>query len=277
MSSTQSHLSTNDGVLVISLLYLSIDMQYEWHEFVMCHWPIHRWLLVSYAMIILFRLMHVLGSMHAAADAGDFLLNLRHKATLPRMLMSLTWLCVLPFFTAWTAMGAYWLWDSKRRDGRCLPAGIPLYFIITWQVLSAAWVIIHATLGIIAWLLERRLRRAEGNLREIEDADVVARWGQVSQLSGYTALTGAAQAGLTPLEISNLPVTSATTSSEESECPICLLEINQGDKVRQLAICGHTFHRSCIDLWLLRRADCPLCKRDVRGSYNECHQDEVNV
>lgn len=34
-------------------------------------------------------------------------------------------------------------------------------------------------------------------------------------------------------------------------------------EARQLDGCGHTFHRSCIDLWLFRRADCPLCKTEA--------------
>jgi len=258
-------LSLNDGVLLISLLYLSIDMQYATHEFVSCHWPVQRWLLVSYVFILLFRLTHVLGSMKMAEGSGDFLLNLRHKDTLPRLLMSITWLLVLPFFAVWTGIGTFWLYDSKRLDGRCLPMGMPLCFIITWQALSYAWILIHATLGGIAWVLERRIRKTEASLREMEDPDTLERWGQVSQLSGYTALANNSMGGLTPDQIKQLPQVEASTLDlgEDCECPICLNELEPSDKVRQLGTCGHTFHRSCIDLWLLRRADCPLCKRTV--------------
>lgn len=258
-------LSYNDGVLVMSLLYLSIDMQYEWHEFVNCHWPVGRWLLISYVFIVAFRLTHILGSMHMAVGSGDFLLNLRHKETLPRFLMSITWFLVLPLFAVWSAIGTFWLYDSKRLDARCLPMGMPLCFIITWQALSYAWIIIHSTLGGIAWVLERRLRQAEDSLRAIEDTDTLARWGQVSQLPGYTALVSDSLGGLTPKQIKELPETVASTVElgEETECPICLVELNPDDAVRQLGSCSHTFHRSCIDLWLLRRADCPLCKRGV--------------
>lgn len=262
--------SLNDCVLVISLLYLSIDMQYQWHEFASCHWPVHRWLLVSYFFILAFRLTHVLGSMHAAAGSGDFLLNLRHKETVPQLLMSLTWLLVLPLFAVWTGVGTYWLWDSKKSSARCLPMGMPLCFIITWQALSYAWILIHFTLGGVAWVLERRLRRTEDDLRAVEDPDTVARWGQVSQLSGYTALANNSLGGLKPEQIKALPEAPAgmLQLSEDCECSICLNEICAHDTVRQLGSCGHTFHRSCIDLWLLRSAHCPLCKQDV--VVNEC-------
>jgi len=254
----------NDGVLVISLLYLSIDMQYAWNEFASCHWPVHRWLLVSYVFILAFRLTHILGTSHMTAGAGDFLLNLRTKDAVPRLLMSLTWLLVLPLFMVWTALGTFWLWESKRLDGRCLPMGMPLAFIVMWQGLSYAWILIHATLGGVAWVLERRLRRTEANLREIADPDTLARWGQVSELSGYTELTNSGR-GLTPDQIKELPqgVAGMMQISEDTECSICLNEVHSSDAVRQLGSCGHIFHRSCIDLWLLRCADCPLCKRSV--------------
>jgi len=256
--------SLNDGVLVVSLLYLSIDMQYAWDEFASCHWPVARWLLVSYIFILAFRLTHVLGSHAMTAGTGDFLLNLRTKDALPRFLMSLTWLLVLPLFMVWTALGTYWLYDSKRLDGRCLPMGMPLAFIVTWQGLSYAWIIIHATLGSIAWVLERRLRRTEASVRAITDGDTVSRWGEMSQLSDYTDLTNNTK-GLTPEKIKALPeaVAGMLQLGEESECSICLNDFQSSDCVRQLGVCGHTFHRSCIDLWLLRRADCPLCKQDV--------------
>lgn len=259
-------MSMNDGVLVVSLLYLSIDMQYAWDEFASCHWPVHRWLLVSYIFILAFRLMHVLGSSHTTEGTGDFLLNLRTKDALPKLLMSLTWFLVMPFFMVWTALGTYWLWDSKRLDGRCLPLGMPLAFIVTWQGLSYAWICIHATLGGIAWVLERRLRRTEASLRAVADNDTLSRWGDVGQLSGYEDLTNNSLKGLTPGEIGQLPedVASHIQLGEGLECSICLNDLEPTDSVRQLPGCGHTFHRCCIDLWLLRRADCPLCKQDVK-------------
>jgi len=255
----------NDAVLVVALLYLSIDMQFAWDEFASCHWPVHRWLLVSYIFIAAFRLIHVLGSRHMTAGTGDFLVNLRTKDALPRFLMSLTWVFVLPFFMVWTALGTFWLWDSKRLDDRCLPIGMPLAFIITWQGLSYAWICIHATLGGMAWVLERRLRRTEDSFRAVADGDTLSRWGEVSQLSGYTDLTNNSLKGLTPDQIKQLPegVAGMMQLGEDSECSICLNDVDSSDTVRQLQGCGHTFHRACIDLWLLRRADCPLCKQGV--------------
>merc|ERR1719198_858658 len=136
----------NDAVLIGSLLYLGVDLQNQWEEFEFCQHPVHRWLLLSFMFIILFRLIHVFGTMHSEQVHGDFLLNLRHKSALPRMLLSLTWLAVLPLYTCWTLLGTYWLWESKRLSERCLPMGMPLMFAIVWLALSYAWIGIHSTL-----------------------------------------------------------------------------------------------------------------------------------
>jgi hypothetical protein len=42
------------------------------------------------------------------------------------------------------------------------------------------------------------------------------------------------------------------------------MEFQPPDICRELPGCGHVFHESCIDLWLLRRGDCPLCKHRVQ-------------
>lgn len=264
-------LSWNDGVLVISLLYLSIDMQYQWQEFKSCQWPVHNWLLGSYFFIVAFRLLYIFGTMNTGAQNGDFLLNLRHKDALPRLLLKMTWLVILPLFGAWSAVGTYWLYDSKRLSSRCLPMGMPLCFIVTWLVLSYAWVILHTTLGGVAWVLEFRLRRTEASLRAIEDSDIVNRWGHVSQLSGYTDLSNNSMGGLTPDQIHALPeaLVPLLKGGEAIECSICLNEVEEDDAVRKLSRCGHTFHRACIDLWLLRQAVCPLCKESVMAAASD--------
>jgi hypothetical protein len=265
-------LGYNDGILLISLLYSSIDIHYEWDSFSQCRRPIHQWLFVSFALVIIFRLTHIVGMQSAALGSGDFLLDLRQKDMLPRVLVSFTWLCALPFFILWTLVGTKWLWDTMRDTPACVPTATHKWFSIFWLALCYVWILIHAALGAVAWLLERRVRRAEVDLQQIEDADVISRWGQVSTLQTYRSLSGHSQTGLSPAEISALPSFSCDNGmheagvGSETECPICLHDLKIGDTARELDVCGHMFHRSCIDLWLLRSPNCPLCKRSVRNS-----------
>ncbi|CAN1297869.1 RING-H2 finger protein ATL58 [Linum perenne] len=43
-------------------------------------------------------------------------------------------------------------------------------------------------------------------------------------------------------------------------CTVCLAEYHQGDMLRILPYCGHSFHVTCIDLWLQQHTTCPICR-----------------
>ena len=45
-------------------------------------------------------------------------------------------------------------------------------------------------------------------------------------------------------------------------CVICMLEFVMGDRLRFLP-CMHTYHKDCIDDWLMRSFTCPSCMEPV--------------
>lgn len=47
------------------------------------------------------------------------------------------------------------------------------------------------------------------------------------------------------------------------ECPVCLSVFADGEEIRQLSVCKHSFHTSCIDLWLNDHNNCPICRKTV--------------
>lgn len=270
-------LGYNDAVLFLSLLYSSMDLQFEWESFSTCARPVHHWLLVSYACVLGLRLAQVIGTwstaetIPAGGAATNFMLELRHKSATSRLLSRLVWLAAVPFFSCWTMLGTSWLWTVQTESPQCMPTATHFWFAAFWLALCYVWISIHVIIGTVAATLEWRVRRAEGDLREIEDADVVSRWGRVSELTSYQDLPGGHGQGLAPSEIRELLGEAVLAGDEEAEvgneleCSICITCFEPGDKIRCLPGCGHAFHRSCIDLWLLRSADCPLCKRSVRG------------
>jgi hypothetical protein len=46
---------------------------------------------------------------------------------------------------------------------------------------------------------------------------------------------------------------------EHVTCMVCLQEYEDGDELRTLP-CFHSFHSSCIDMWLKRKDMCPVCR-----------------
>lgn len=262
----------NDLVLLASIAYSTFDVLCKWGDFHTCSKPIQWQLVLSYLLVIIFRTSHFIGQTYA--DEGeDFLLNFRHKRAIPRALVYLTWVVTLPLFIVWTCIGTSWLYSNFRETPTCLPAGIQPWFLIFWQVLSYLWIVVHVVFCAIACNFERNIRAEECELHQIveSDSDVADRWGSVSSFSGYGTVPWVKKRGLRAADIKQLPL--STHCGCAGECSICLNDIQDGDSLRMLPGCGHSFHRSCIDLWLLRCADCPLCKREVKLSSAPCREE----
>ncbi|KAH7848406.1 hypothetical protein Vadar_002370 [Vaccinium darrowii] len=57
-------------------------------------------------------------------------------------------------------------------------------------------------------------------------------------------------------------------SSDVEQCYICLVEYEEGDKIRVLP-CHHEYHMSCVDKWLKEiHGVCPLCRHNVCEGVN---------
>ena len=46
------------------------------------------------------------------------------------------------------------------------------------------------------------------------------------------------------------------------DCPICLETMSNKFNLQTLK-CNHTYHKTCINLWLDRKSICPLCRMSV--------------
>ncbi|KAI4382831.1 hypothetical protein MLD38_008743 [Melastoma candidum] len=52
----------------------------------------------------------------------------------------------------------------------------------------------------------------------------------------------------------------------DDTCAICLCEFEEGEELRRLPECTHSFHAACIDMWLYSHASCPMCRMDATPS-----------
>ncbi|KAJ8565416.1 hypothetical protein K7X08_007992 [Anisodus acutangulus] len=57
-----------------------------------------------------------------------------------------------------------------------------------------------------------------------------------------------------------------TSLEEDTQCSICLSEYQENEVLRIMPKCGHSFHLSCIDIWLRKQSTCPVCRLSVPES-----------
>ncbi|XP_010252063.1 PREDICTED: RING-H2 finger protein ATL74 [Nelumbo nucifera] len=71
--------------------------------------------------------------------------------------------------------------------------------------------------------------------------------------------------GLKKKALRQIPVAvyGSGVSIQATDCPICLGEFMDGEKVRVLPKCNHGFHVKCIDIWLLSHSSCPTCRHSL--------------
>lgn len=50
--------------------------------------------------------------------------------------------------------------------------------------------------------------------------------------------------------------------NSQTQCMVCLMDFEDGEDCRKLP-CDHVFHASCVDEWLRRCTDCPICKCNI--------------
>jgi len=50
--------------------------------------------------------------------------------------------------------------------------------------------------------------------------------------------------------------------NENNNCIVCMCEIEENEECKRLK-CGHIFHSNCIDNWLKRTLECPMCRNII--------------
>lgn len=61
------------------------------------------------------------------------------------------------------------------------------------------------------------------------------------------------------------------------QCVICYSDFEVGETLSQLPGCSHLFHNGCINEWLERAANCPICRCDLRQAVGLDRTDDVST
>lgn len=234
----------------------SIHAFVQQRSFHQCQHPLDLWLCVACLHVLGFAAAFAVGR-HAERSGNWWFVNPRSRVG--KNSFKCTWIVLLPLLFAWTALGMNWLIDTLHNTPDCFPPDG--YFTPTlcalFQVLCGVGAVTYAIFVANVWDAQRCRRANAAAIASVEDHDLVDRWGQLVPAASME-LCG----GLLPGEFVDLP--RHAVGHEGSQCVICLSALMEGDAARSLPGCGYVFHRACIDLWLLRRTICPLCKSDVR-------------
>lgn len=74
--------------------------------------------------------------------------------------------------------------------------------------------------------------------------------------------------GIEPVVVANFPTKKYSdecfSATEDAQCTICLSDYHGEDILRILPYCGHSFHVTCIDMWLKQHSTCPVCRISLR-------------
>lgn len=71
----------------------------------------------------------------------------------------------------------------------------------------------------------------------------------------------------------------AVPDDEGGTCAVCLGDFEEGEELRTMPECLHSFHVSCIDMWLHSHSNCPVCRSSTAPSpaVNEQQQQQHNI
>lgn len=59
---------------------------------------------------------------------------------------------------------------------------------------------------------------------------------------------------------------------DDGTCAVCLGDFEEGEELRTLPLCMHSFHVPCIDMWLHSHSTCPVCRTIATPSPAVAHQ-----
>ncbi|KAK4846579.1 hypothetical protein QYF36_019398 [Acer negundo] len=154
--------------------------------------------------------------------------------------------------------------DRHHYPNYDLNSKIMLTAIISLSFVVIAVMILH----IYARCILRRQARRRATFRSL---DLRAAEPHAHYLPGAEP----PKTGLDPLVIASLPIfvfqihpaddgqNGTVTTATETECAVCISNLENQEMARMLPNCNHTFHAECIDKWLGSHSTCPICRTEA--------------
>ncbi|PWA50495.1 Zinc finger, RING/FYVE/PHD-type [Artemisia annua] len=121
-----------------------------------------------------------------------------------------------------------------------------IYIILLVIACGALMIALYHCISMLWWDLHHHRHRRRGST-EI-------------QMQGHDASIDNSVAGLIPAHKHKKVMGS---DDDEPMCAVCLSEFEEGEELRTLPDCMHSFHVPCIDMWLYAHRSCPICRMEA--------------
>lgn len=274
--------------MAVGIIYAATSVGIHWHDFDSCPHQLNAWMAVSLASVVMNRCSHYLcqalssEALILGSDEPDEFMLYSSPNGPPKWLRVLSICFLFPFFVIWTIVGAVWFDGTVKQQPLCFSPKSNAWVIMLWMMLCYLWASLYILfLGLISYT-EWQAIRAERQFALIENEALIRRWGYLRQVGQWNfPMFLNANKGLPAERIAQLPYRvirsekhAQALTRRYGSCPICLDSFAVEDEIRKMSPCHHIFHRSCIDLWLIRSTDCPNCKQIVRSARSSSSSGE---
>lgn len=115
----------------------------------------------------------------------------------------------------------------------------------------------------VDWVCPAVLKAYQWQVRSIEPS-----YREVSDIFDISGVKGLSKNCIQKLSTHKFHSSNMIKPCLEFCCSICLQDFEDEDSVRKLPNCGHLFHLYCIDEWLTRQGNCPMCRIHVCDDKN---------
>lgn len=112
-------------------------------------------------------------------------------------------------------------------------------------------------------------KRAYNRVKNIQDQAVIydAYYLYLKDLDrclekGIIKIVDCRQPSAPPVDLTVSISKNSDQKCTNSECSICLEEIQEGGK-NAILTCDHGFHKKCLGVWILESPTCPLCQKKI--------------
>ncbi|EME31773.1 zinc finger (C3HC4-type RING finger) family protein [Galdieria sulphuraria] len=202
-----------------------------------CDEPLKYWVLFNGVISLLYTIFKRLSNEDLVDDYSQ-LTSIQQRSLICFRIIS--WLSL-----AWFIVGMVWVFRCET----CQRTAVALYRLsLALVIINLIFLGVSVLLACCIFVLAPNLFRPDFNL----DGSVTFH-----------------RRGATKKEIDRILLVRyhRDSSEEESTCPICLCEYEEGNLLRILPCTSkHRFHATCVDRWLILNKSCPLCKAEIDAS-----------